>query len=122
MTENKEVQIVRKTSNLMESFFEDISKNANVKAVIIIEADSGLSKTKKVRIAYAGSINNHPFKTEPSNFKYKTENIQTNVFNPILEGFVNFDKVTSSDFKFDKPEDFVTAVFKKVDGIGQDEE
>ncbi len=112
-----------KQNNIMNSFIEDMGKNVNLKTVIVIEADSGLSKTKKIRIGYAGSVNSQDFKFDPTNYKLKTEKIQEKLFNPIIKGFAQFDKVTSGDFKFDSPEDFIKSVFEKVeDGIDEDED
>jgi hypothetical protein len=108
-------------NNIMSSFVEDMSKNVNMKVVIIIEADSGLSRTKKIRIGYAGSVNNQDFKFNPTNYKFKTEKINDKVIKPILEGFSKFDRVTSEDFKFTTPEEFVSNVFERVE-TGLDEE
>lgn len=108
--------IVKKTerNDIMNSFFSDMSKNVNIKAIIVIEADSGLSKTKKVRLGYAGNLNGRDFKFEPSNYKIRTDHIQEKLFEPLIKKFNKFDKITSQDFGFDTSEDFIKQVFESI--------
>jgi len=110
-----DIATLRKTekNDIMSSFVEDMGKNVNMKAVIIIEADSGLSKTKKIRIGYAGSVNNQDFKFDPTNYKLKTDKIQEKLFNPIIKGFAQFDKVTSGDFSLILQQILLTAFLRK---------
>jgi hypothetical protein len=120
-----EITTIRKSvkNDIMSSFIDDMAKSVNIKAIIVIEADSGLSKTKKIRLGYAGTINGQDFKFEPTNYKFKTENIHEKVIKPVLDKFSKFDKVTSEDFKFASPEDFIKNVFENVEtGIDEDED
>lgn len=117
----KDLTPIRKAgrNDIMSSFVDDMSKNVNIKMMLVIEADSGLSKTKKIRLGYAGTVNGQDFKFEPTNYKIKTENIGEKLLEPIISKFAKFDKVTSEDFKFSSPEDFIKSVF---DNINNDDE
>ena len=116
MANEKNLTPIRKAgrNDIMSSFMDDMAKNVNIKAILIIEADSGLSKTKKIRLGYAGTVNGQDFKFEPTNYKIKTENISEKLLEPIISKFAKFDKVTSEDFKFSSPEDFIKSVFEKI--------